>query len=213
MKGTPLEPPVGMSATASRRLVFGVTMARLPLALGFLLCSYFPDGDARRAMVALCVLVEVSDVLDGYLARRLGVATRLGAMADSTVDHVARTTEAVALVAVGVFPPLLLVVMIGRDAVVSTVRQLSLRRSGICGGTRRSGKIKGIAQGFCIVTLTCYYALASQPTPGWLMVSSAVVAAALLATAVSLVDYSVGYWRSARPPCRPTQAPVPAPGL
>ncbi|SON60905.1 CDP-diacylglycerol--glycerol-3-phosphate 3-phosphatidyltransferase [Mycobacterium simulans] len=211
MKVTPLEPLAGMSATALRRLVFGVTIARLPLALGFFFCSYFSNGQARSTMVALCVLVEVSDVLDGYLARRLGVVTPLGAMADSTVDHVARTTEAVALVAVGVFPASLLVVMIGRDAVVATVRQLSLRRSGVGAGTRRSGKIKGIAQGFCIVTLTSYYALASHPTAAWLMLSSVVVTAAFLATAVSLVDYSVAYWRSARPLRLETQAT--APGL
>ena len=53
-------------------------MARLPLALGFFLCAYVPDGRARWAMVALCLLVETSDLVDGYLARRLGVATSLG---------------------------------------------------------------------------------------------------------------------------------------
>jgi len=196
-----------MSTTTARRLVFGVTMARLPLALAFLVCSYVPDSRARWSMVVLAVLVELSDVLDGQLARRLGVATPLGAMADSTVDHVARTTEAVALLGVDVFPAPLLAVMIARDAAVSTVRQLSLRRSGCDGGTRWSGKLKGVAQGLCIVTLTTYYAAAAQLTVGWRAVTSAVIALALLVTSISLLDYAGAYWRSkeslppaARPP-------------
>jgi CDP-diacylglycerol---glycerol-3-phosphate 3-phosphatidyltransferase len=193
-----------LSATAARRLVFGVTMARLPFALGFFLCSYVPDDRARWTMVALCVLVETSDLLDGYLARRLGVTTPFGAMLDSTVDHVVRTTEAVALLAVDVLPPPLLVAMIGRDAAVSAIRQLSLRRSGQDGGTRWSGKLKGIAQGVCLVTLTTVYAMAPAPTTAWRPLTSAVIAAALFMTVVSLLDYSVAYWRSTRPLPAPT---------
>ncbi|WAC94507.1 CDP-alcohol phosphatidyltransferase family protein [Mycobacterium sp. Aquia_213] len=193
-----------MSPTAARRLVFGVTMARLPFALAFFLCSYVPDDRARWAMVALCLLVEASDLLDGYLARRLGVTTPFGAMMDSTVDHVVRTTEAVALLAVDVLPAPLLVVMIGRDAAVSAIRQLSLRRSGHDEGTRRSGKLKGIAQGVCLVTLTTTYAIAAQPTMVWRTLNSVVVAVALLVTVVSLLDYSVAYWRSTRPLPAPT---------
>jgi CDP-diacylglycerol--glycerol-3-phosphate 3-phosphatidyltransferase len=185
--------------------VFGVTMARLPFAVGYFLCSYFPDGRARWTMVVLCLLIETSDLLDGYLARRLGVTTSVGAMMDSTVDHVVRTTEAVALLAVGVLPAPLLVVMIGRDAAVSAIRQLLLRRSGQDGGTRWSGKLKGIAQGVCLVTLTTVYALAPQPALFWRTLTSLVIAAALFVTVVSLLDYSVAYWRSTRPPLAPTR--------
>ncbi|ORW91947.1 hypothetical protein AWC27_09570 [Mycobacterium szulgai] len=199
-----------MSTTTARRLVFGVTMARLPLALAFLVCSQIPDSRARWSMVVLAVLVELSDVLDGQLARRLGVATPLGAMADSTVDHVARTTEAVALLGVDVFPAPLLAVMIARDAAVSTVRQLSLRRSGRDGGTRWSGKLKGIAQGLCIVTLTIYYAAAPPPSVGWRAVTSVVIALALLVTSISLLDYAGAYWRSKESLHRLAQLPEPA---
>ena len=199
---------MSISASAAHRLVFSVTMARLPLALGFFVCAYVPDSRARWAMVALCLLVELSDLVDGYLARRLGVATPLGGMIDSTVDHVARTTEAVALLAVGVLPAPLLVVMIGRDAAVSVIRQLLLRRSGQDGGTRWSGKMKGIAQGICLVTLTSSYAIAAQPTLAWRTLNSAVVAVALLVTVVSLLDYSAAYWRSTRPLPQPPEAPV-----
>ena len=199
-----------MSTTTARRLVFGVTMARLPLAFAFLVCSQVPDSSARWSMVVLAGLVELSDVLDGQLARRLDVATPLGAMTDSTVDHVARTTEAIALLGVGAFPAPLLAVMIARDAAVSTVRQLSLRRSGRDGGTRWSGKLKGIAQGLCIVTLTTYYAAAPQPTVGWRAVTSAVIAVALLVTSISLLDYAGAYWRSKAALHRMAQLPEPA---
>src|SRR5258707_14624429 len=111
-------------------------------------------------------------------------------MIDSAVGAVARTTELVTLLAVGVLTAALVVVMIGRDAAVSVIRQLSLRRSGQDGGTRWSGKMKGIAQGICLVTLTISYAIAAQPTPGWRTLNSVVVAMALLVTVVSLLDYS-----------------------
>ena len=52
-------------------------MAQSPLALGFLSSSYVSDDWARWLMVALCLLVVVSDFGDGYLARRFGVPTPL----------------------------------------------------------------------------------------------------------------------------------------
>nr|VTO98383.1 hypothetical protein BIN_B_02500 [Mycobacterium riyadhense] len=60
-------------------------------------------------------------------------------MADSTVDQVARTNVAVALLVVGAFPASHLVVMIGRDVGGSAVRRF--------GGSRFAGRELAAALG------------------------------------------------------------------
>jgi phosphatidylglycerophosphate synthase len=73
-----------------------LTLARLPLALGFLLV-------ADRAVPALLVLAVagLTDVLDGWVARRTGQSSKLGAALDGAVDKIFALTVTLALVLSG----------------------------------------------------------------------------------------------------------------
>lgn len=181
----------------NRWLVLALTLTRLPLATSYFVLSLAHFSSSRWFMVIACSLVELSDVSDGWIARRLGIASAAGGIADSAVDHVARVTEFTALLLLGIFPAYVFLLIILRDAVVMTIRQISVQfGDGVPVGTRWSGKIKGIGQGGYIIFLTSIYAVrVNMSDEGWHAAANSASALVAAVTVLSLADYTVAYFR------------------
>jgi phosphatidylglycerophosphate synthase len=75
--------------------------ARVPLAVAF----PFASGDASVALGVLG-LAGLTDVLDGWTARRLGQATPVGALVDGISDKVFAASVLGTLIATGILSPL-----------------------------------------------------------------------------------------------------------
>jgi cardiolipin synthase len=88
--------------TASR-LVAGFFAFRAILSLEF------------TAALALAVAAGVTDALDGYLARRFGWTSRLGAWIDPIADKILLSGAFLCLGAVGAAPAWVVYVVLGRD--------------------------------------------------------------------------------------------------
>jgi CDP-diacylglycerol--glycerol-3-phosphate 3-phosphatidyltransferase len=73
--------------------------------------------------VVLGTIACLTDHLDGYLARRLGQETALGAMLDQAADSFTTAIALAMLVIAGGFPFLFLVIFLGREFWVGTVRR------------------------------------------------------------------------------------------
>jgi len=87
-----------------------VSAARIPLAAAFALA----DGTLVR--VGILAAAAVSDLLDGWLARRLG-PSRLGAILDPVTDKVFMVTAFAMLAASGALTPLEILGVLLRDIV------------------------------------------------------------------------------------------------
>jgi CDP-diacylglycerol--glycerol-3-phosphate 3-phosphatidyltransferase/cardiolipin synthase len=100
-----------------------VSLARIPLALVFLL---FDRTDVRLAALALAA---GSDLLDGWLARRVG-PSRLGAMLDPVTDKVFMLTAFTVLAFSGALAPLEVAGVLLRDilAPAGYLASLALKR-------------------------------------------------------------------------------------
>jgi CDP-diacylglycerol--glycerol-3-phosphate 3-phosphatidyltransferase len=116
-----------------RRLPNAITVGRLALALCFfvLVAGLRPReaGDGDRAWLAVWVFIvaAVSDVLDGFLARRWGVVTGLGRVLDPAVDKILVIGGLVYLASPSLSPesgiaPWMVVLMIGREFLVTSLR-------------------------------------------------------------------------------------------
>ncbi len=134
-------------------LVQGMTLVRIPLAIAFsavlLQTQALYSAPSVPVILACSVLLacsEVSDFLDGFLARRLGVVSEWGAMLDPYSDSVSRLivywSLATAGLALGVVP----LVMAIRDVTVAYCRITWVRR-GKSVSAKWSGKIKAVVQG------------------------------------------------------------------
>lgn len=75
-------------------------------------------GEALALGLVVLVAVAMTDWVDGYLARRLDQATKLGRVLDPVVDRVLIVTAALTLLAADMVPAWLVVLVVGRDVVV-----------------------------------------------------------------------------------------------
>jgi CDP-diacylglycerol--glycerol-3-phosphate 3-phosphatidyltransferase len=87
-----------------------LSLARVPLALAF---PFVIESTAWA--LALLVLAGVTDVLDGYCARRFGMVTPTGAALDPVTDKFFVLTVAVTLVRSGHFSPLAVLCLSTRE--------------------------------------------------------------------------------------------------
>jgi CDP-diacylglycerol---glycerol-3-phosphate 3-phosphatidyltransferase len=93
-------------------------------------------------LLVLLFALETSDVLDGYLARRLDQVTDFGKVLDPMADSISVISIFLAFTMPPVSLPLFLVfLLIYRDSVISTLRTLCAMR-GVALAARSSGKIK-----------------------------------------------------------------------
>jgi len=112
-----------------------ITILRILLIVPFVSCMLkindpsFAEGvrsGIRYCAVAIFLVMSVSDVLDGYLARRRGQTTKLGAFLDPTADKLLITCACLLLASrrAGVedflLPPTVVVVIIGKDILLLT---------------------------------------------------------------------------------------------
>jgi CDP-diacylglycerol--glycerol-3-phosphate 3-phosphatidyltransferase len=154
------------------------------LAVPFLGAVLIVDGDTSRGRwiaLALFVAASLTDVADGWIARRRGQCTDFGALVDPIADKALVATALVCLSARDLLPWWATAVVLAREAAV-TVLRLTVLHHGVIPASR-GGKVKTALQTTMIVL-----ALAA---PGWTGVLVAVVVMTVCWTVVTGLDYGV----------------------
>lgn len=133
-----------------------LTLIRIALIPVFVLVFYLPFSWAHIAASIVFALAALTDWLDGYLARRLGQISRLGAFLDPVADKLMVAIALVLLVEAHPTPWLALpaAVIVGREITVSALREW-MAEIGARGKVAVSdyGKVKTIAQMVAIFLL------------------------------------------------------------
>jgi CDP-diacylglycerol--glycerol-3-phosphate 3-phosphatidyltransferase len=121
-----------------------LTCGRLALApVFFLLYELAGTGSPflLAGIWAVFILIEVSDLLDGHLARRLGQESDLGKVLDPFADSLSRLTYFVAFAGSGILPMWILLILVYRDVAVAYIRVM-VSRDKVLLPARVSGKVK-----------------------------------------------------------------------
>jgi CDP-diacylglycerol--glycerol-3-phosphate 3-phosphatidyltransferase/cardiolipin synthase len=102
-----------------------LTLFRIALVPVFLGLFFAPVSWAREGCAALFALAAITDWLDGYLARRMGLVSPIGAFLDPVADKLMVAAALVLLVQADPTPWLAVpaVVIIGREITVSALRE------------------------------------------------------------------------------------------
>ena len=74
-------------------------------------------GEMRIAFV-LFLAAGISDAVDGFLAKRFGMTTKLGAYLDPLADKALLTSIFITLAAIGVVTPALAILVVSRDLMI-----------------------------------------------------------------------------------------------
>lgn len=164
-----------------------MTAARLALTPALAVLFVLDAPWCRYAALALILVCELTDALDGYLARKWQVVSDWGKLMDPTADRIYRDTVFICLVAIQEASVLLVLPMLFRDHLVYTLRSVCAHR-GIILAARSSGKFKAIFQAGAIILIAILRIAALNNT--WVQSNLVLIVNSLLAIACILSVYS-----------------------
>lgn len=164
-----------------------LSLVRAILGLPVIALVTFGGAEAWISAIVVMALAEISDALDGILARRSGRVTDIGKVIDPMADSLYRALVFLGFLAAGWMSVWLVAVIFVRDIVVAYVRTLS-QQLGVTMSARRSGKIKAAVQAFAQFGTVGLYAAADLGVA----VPAAEIAFWLLLAAAAMTAYS-GY--------------------
>lgn len=159
-----------------------LTVLRLALVPVLAWCMARNDTASLRWAAVVFVLAAATDVADGAIARRRGLTSAFGAIADPIADKALIGTALVGLSLLDRLPWWVTAVILVREIGVTVLRLAVLRRQVI--PASRGGKAKTFAQFLAIVML-----LVGDPVGVWGLACAVVVVIAVVLTVVTGVDY------------------------
>jgi CDP-diacylglycerol---glycerol-3-phosphate 3-phosphatidyltransferase len=162
----------------------GLTLVRLLLVPVFGWALVQQDGtDTGWRLIAFVIftVASITDRLDGDLARRRGLVTEVGKLADPIADKALTGTALVGLSALGLLPWWVTVVILIREGGITLLRFWVIRHGVI--PASRGGKYKTFLQSIAIGLYLLPLDDALATVAAWVM------GAALVLTVVTGVDY------------------------
>jgi CDP-diacylglycerol--glycerol-3-phosphate 3-phosphatidyltransferase len=166
------------AGTATRSLLTPVVMALILLPEG--------DGDEDIIATVLFCIAAATDWIDGRLARRWGVTSRLGSFLDTTADKLLVAGVLIALLGVDRVSPWIAALIIGRELVLMGLRGV-IASEGEVMAPSMLGKLKTSIQ-FLAIALAI---LRPGDEVGGLYVDEWAMLAAAVITVWSAIDYIV----------------------
>jgi CDP-diacylglycerol--glycerol-3-phosphate 3-phosphatidyltransferase len=175
-----------ITRVAAPSFLSGLTYTRIlavPVVMGLVLLG--PDQKSAYTAAAIVFAVAaMTDFVDGYLARRWAVTTKLGSFLDTTADKLLVTGVLIALVDVDRASPWIAAIIIGRELLILGLRGV-VAAEGTVFPPSIWGKLKTNAQ-FAAVFLAILHL--GEPL-GPLRVDEWVMIAAAAITVMSAVEY------------------------
>ena len=170
-------------------------IALIPLIVGvFMIPTSVLSMHSQNLLGCIFFIVAaVTDALDGFIARRYGMGTTLGAFLDPVADKLMVSAALIVLLAFGRVDMLVALVIIGREITVSALREW-MARVGESGKVKVNwfGKIKAIAQMVSIPMLLYF-----DPIGAW---NVSLTGTILIYIAAILTIYSMFFSLNAAPP-------------
>ncbi|MEV4287453.1 CDP-diacylglycerol--glycerol-3-phosphate 3-phosphatidyltransferase [Nonomuraea bangladeshensis] len=156
-----------------------LTVLRLVLVPFFVVCLFLPGTGWRIAALAVFGVASLTDHLDGELARRYGLITDFGKIADPIADKALTGAALVCLSVLQELPWWVTVVILGRELGITALRFVLLRHAVI--PASYGGKVKTVLQ---IAAIVLYLLPMVPDVLRWV-----VMGAALVVTVLTGADY------------------------
>lgn len=173
-----------------------LTLLRIALVpvFGWLLLAHDgQDTQWRIGAFAVFALAIVTDKIDGDLARKRGLVTNFGKIADPIADKALTGMAFVGLSIIGDLAWWVTILVLGRELAITVIRFVVIRYGVI--SASRGGKLKTMLQALAL----CGYILPVTGVVHWVAV--VLMAAAVVVTVVTGIEYVVQaarVWREGR---------------
>ena len=202
----------------SRNLPNLITIGRILACPAIFVLALTPSVGARFVAFVLFVVAGLSDLWDGYLARKHGWITDVGKLLDPLADKLLFLSTFIPFYIIshrggeewlipwwGMLPMWVMIVIFGRELLVTVFRQWAARRDVVI-AAGQSGKYKAFIQSLFSGGLLLWYPLRESadawgwgglPWGAWLQLHSAwiglTLGLALILTVYSMFDYLWSY--------------------
>jgi cardiolipin synthase (CMP-forming) len=96
-----------------------LSLFRLFLAIPFwILFDQFNTSWVPAVLFSMCILVVITDMLDGYLARKFNEVTEMGKIIDPLADKVVVAAIIIKIYLLGLIPDYYFYMIVGRDIII-----------------------------------------------------------------------------------------------
>lgn len=169
-----------------------ITLLRISVipVLFFLLME---PGETGSLIIALLfILASLTDLLDGYLARKYQSVTAMGKFLDPIADKLIVNTAMILMIPIGRIPAWIVAVIVIRDFIVDGIRAISSSR-GIIIQASKLGKQKTLCQIFAVSALMIHYPFLGANAHA---VGIVILSIALVLSVYSGADYFIKFYKT-----------------
>lgn len=153
----------------------------IPFFLFFMLTN-FVLGSKYIALI-IFVVASLTDLLDGYIARKYKLITNFGKFMDPLADKLLVSAALICFVELASLPAWIVVIIISREFIISGFRLVASDK-GIVIAASYVGKLKTVFQMAMTIVLIA-------DIPGFETIETILIYAALILTIISLLDYLI----------------------
>jgi len=186
-----------MPLAAAEREIINLPNAITLLRIGVIPVLFFlltSPGETWSLIIAtIFVCAALTDLLDGYIARKYQIVTTMGKFLDPVADKIIVNTAMIVMIPIGRIPAWIVAIIIIRDFVVDGMRSIA-SSEGVVIDASNLGKQKTLCQIFAVTSLMIHYPIFCVDAHA---VGIAVLYAALFLTLYSGADYSLKFFHGA----------------
>ena len=143
-----------------------LTISRIILAIAFV-GFVFGHGLAWKVLALVTfVVASLTDLLDGYLAKRSNQITDFGRLMDPIADKILVLAAFVSFVEMGIIPAWMVIIIIFREVTITGLRIFALSRGKVIAADI-GGKHKTVWQMIAIFTILIFLICREAGSAGW----------------------------------------------
>lgn len=132
-----------------------LTLSRIVLSPVFMVFFLMDNVYCRALSLLIFAVASLTDLWDGYLARKYGIETNFGKFMDPLADKILTTTAFISFLALGYVKAWMVMAIIFREFSITGLRSLAAYRGLVISPTM-TAKLKTVMQMITIVTILLY---------------------------------------------------------
>ena len=169
-----------------------ITFLRISI-VPFLFILLLEPGEFWSLILAiLFVIASITDVFDGYFARKYNLITTMGKFLDPIADKLIVNTAMILMIPIGRIPAWIVAITIIRDLIVDVIRSIASSEGNYIQASSL-GKQKTLTQNIAVTALMINYSIFGVDTH---FVGMIILYVALLLTIYSGVDYFIKFYQT-----------------
>lgn len=169
-----------------------ITMLRIGVIPVLFVLLTNPGAVLSLVIAILFIAAALTDILDGYIARKYGIVTTMGKFLDPIADKMIVNTAMILMIPSGRIPAWIVVVIILRDFAVDGIRNIA-SSEGMVIPASAAGKRKMLCQIFAVSALIIHHPFIGANAH---MVGMVILYIALVLTVTSGIDYFLKFYRA-----------------